>query len=81
MKDGVNNLSTAANLIMRAADTNLSLTVRDLQRLASRREFDHPSMSPDAEDMYQDIMQLIAHINDARYCVTMLRGKIEDQDS
>ncbi len=78
MKDGVNNLSTAANLVMRAADTNLSLTIRDLQRLASRREFDYPNMSPDAEDMFQDIMQVIAHINDARYCVAMLMGKIED---
>ena len=41
MTDGVNNLSTAILLVMTAADTSLTLTIREMQRLASRREFEY----------------------------------------
>lgn len=78
MKDGVNNLSTAILLVMTAADTNLTLTIRDMQKLASRREFEYGNQ--DTEQLYQDLLQAMAHVNDARYCVDMLKAKVEDTD-
>ena len=75
MRDGVNNLSTAILLVMTAADTNLTLTVRDMQKLASRREFEY--VNQDVEDLYQDLLQAMAHVNDARYCVDILKSKVE----
>jgi len=78
MKDGINNLSTAILLVMTAADTSLTLTIRDMQRLASRREFEYGNQ--DTEQLYQDLLQAMAHVNDARYCVDMLKAKVEDTD-
>ena len=78
MRDGVNNLSTAILLVMTAADTNLTLTIREMQRLASRREFEYGNQ--DTEQLYQDLLQAMAHVNDARYCVDMLKAKVEDTD-
>jgi len=78
MKDGVNNLSTAILLVMTAVDTSLTLTIREMQRLASRREFEYGSQ--DTEQLYQDLLQAMAHVNDARYCVDMLKAKVEDTD-
>jgi CYTH domain-containing protein len=78
MKDGVNNLSTAILLVMTAADTSLTLTIREMQRLASRREFEYGNQ--DTEQLYQDLLQAMAHVNDARYCVDMLKAKVEDTD-
>lgn len=78
MRDGVNNLSTAILLVMTAADTNLTLTIRDMQKLASRREFEYGNQ--DTEQLYQDLLQAMAHVNDARYCVDMLKAKVEDTD-
>lgn len=78
MRDGVNNLSTAILLVMTAADTSLTLTIREMQRLASRREFEYGNQ--DTEQLYQDLLQAMAHVNDARYCVDMLKAKVEDTD-
>lgn len=78
MKDGINNLSTAILLVMTAADTSLTLTIREMQRLASRREFEYGNQ--DTEQLYQDLLQAMAHVNDARYCVDMLKAKVEDTD-
>jgi hypothetical protein len=78
MTDGVNNLSTAILLVMTAADTSLTLTIREMQRLASRREFEYGNQ--DTEQLYQDLLQAMAHVNDARYCVDMLKAKVEDTD-
>jgi len=78
MRDGINNLSTAILLVMTAADTSLTLTIREMQRLASRREFEYGNQ--DTEQLYQDLLQAMAHVNDARYCVDMLKAKVEDTD-
>ena len=78
MTDGVNNLSPAIQLVMTAADTSLTLTIREMQRLASRREFEYGNQ--DTEQLYQDLLQAMAHVNDARYCVDMLKAKVEDTD-
>lgn len=75
MKDGVNNLSTAILLVMTAADTSLTLTIREMQRLASRREFEYGNQ--DTEQLYQDLLQAMAHVSDARYCVDILKSKVE----
>jgi len=63
---------------MTAVDTSLTLTIREMQRLASRREFEYGSQ--DTEQLYQDLLQAMAHVNDARYCVDMLKAKVEDTD-
>lgn len=72
MKD---DIQTAILLVMSAADTSLTLTVRDMQKLASRREFEY--VNQDVEDLYQDLLQAMAHVNDARYCVDILKSKVE----
>lgn len=78
MKDGLNDIQTAILLVMSAADTSLTLTIRDMQKLASRREFEY--VNQDVEGLYQDLLQAMAHVNDARYCVDMLKAKVEDTD-
>lgn len=78
MKDGLNDIQTAILLVMSAADTSLTLTIRDMQKLASRREFEY--VNQDVEGLYQDLLQTMAHVNDARYCVDMLKAKVEDTD-
>lgn len=75
MKDGVNSLEMAIRLVMTAADTNLHLTIKEMQKLASRREFEYNNQQ--YEDLYQDLLQAMAHVNDARYCVDMLKAKVE----
>ena len=75
MKDGLNDIQTAILLVMSAADTSLTLTIRDMQKLASRREFEY--VNHDVEDLYQDLLQAMAHVNDARYCVDILKSKVE----
>lgn len=75
MKDDLNDIQTAILLVMSAADTSLTLTVRDMQKLASRREFEY--VNQDVEDLYQDLLQAMAHVNDARYCVDILKSKVE----
>lgn len=75
MKDGLNDIQTAILLVMSAADTSLTLTIRDMQKLASRREFEY--VNQDVEDLYQDLLQAMAHVNDARYCVDILKSKVE----
>lgn len=72
MKD---DIQTAILLVMSAADTSLTLTVRDMQKLASRREFEY--VNQDVEGLYQDLLQAMAHVNDARYCVDILKSKVE----
>lgn len=72
MKD---DIQTAILLVMSAADTSLTLTVRDMQKLASRREFEY--VNQDTEQLYQDLLQAMAHVNDARYCVDILKSKVE----
>ena len=75
MKDGLNDIQTAILLVMSAADTSLTLTIRDMQKLASRRDFEY--VNQDVEDLYQDLLQAMAHVNDARYCVDILKSKVE----
>ena len=75
MKDGLNDIQTAILLVMSAADTSLTLTIRDMQKLASRREFEY--VNQDVEDLYQDLLQAMAHVNDARYCVDILKSKVK----
>ena len=75
MKDGLNDIQTATLLVMSAADTSLTLTIRDMQKLANRREFEY--VNQDVEDLYQDLLQAMAHVNDARYCVDILKSKVE----
>ena len=75
MKDGLNDIQTAILLVMSAADTSLTLTIRDMQKLASRREFEY--VNQDVEGLYQDLLQAMAHVNDARYCVDILKSKVE----
>ena len=75
MKDGLNDIQTAILLVMSAADTSLTLTIRDMQKLANRREFEY--VNQDVEDLYQDLLQAMAHVNDARYCVDILKSKVE----
>ena len=48
MKDGLNDIQTAILLVMSAADTSLTLTIRDMQKLANRREFEY--VNQDVED-------------------------------
>jgi hypothetical protein len=75
MKDGLNDIQTVILLVMSAADTSLTLTIRDMQKLASRREFEY--VNQDVEGLYQDLLQAMAHVNDARYCVDILKSKVE----
>lgn len=75
MRDGLNDIQTAILLVMSAADTSLTLTIRDMQKLASRREFEY--VNQDVEGLYQDLLQAMAHVNDARYCVDILKSKVE----
>ena len=75
MKDGLNDIQTATLLVMSAADTSLTLTIRDMQKLANRREFEY--VNQDVEDLYQGLLQAMAHVNDARYCVDILKSKVE----
>ena len=75
MKDGLNDIQTAILLVMSAADTSLTLTIRDMQKLASRREFEY--VNQDVEGLYQDLLQAMAHVNDARYCVDILKSKVK----
>jgi hypothetical protein len=75
MKEGLSDIETAMLLVMSAADTSLTLTMRNMQRLSGRREFEY--VNQDIEDLYQDLLQAMAHVSDAQYCVGMLKAKIE----
>jgi hypothetical protein len=75
MKDDLTDIQKAILLVMSAADTSLTLTMRNMQKLSSRREFEY--VNQDIEDLYQDLLQAMAHVSDAQYCVGMLKAKIE----